>query len=298
MVAARSACPALLSLFIAMTAGCTGSTENVGSSISPDQVGNRYLDDDWAEVLRSYTWNGLVNYQGLAQDRRALDRYCALLSKTGPTATPDQFSTAPLQTAYWINAFNALTVKAVLLKYPMASMYDLGMPQLEHDYAFTVDGRRMTLGQIEQAMLASSRQDPRTLMATCRACLGSPRLLMEPYHAAALERQLRDVSASAMVNPFLLRIDHEDKSILVWQEMIRRKELFLNYWRRVRRSRTTYLFNVLLELSSPGMRRRLQSAVGYQVREIPFDRRLNDTTTLRDSDVGSQGVTRDRPIVP
>jgi hypothetical protein len=177
-------------------------------------------------------------------------------------------------------------------------MYDLGMPRLEYDYEFTVDGRRMTLRAIEAEMLEASQNDPRTLLATSRACVGSPRLAAEPYRAGTLSRQLDEAAARALENPFVVRIDHGDRAILLWQEILRRQALFLDYLRRVRRSPTVFMFNVLLELASPEQRRVLQSAVGYQIREIPFDRRLNDTKLLTE-DSGTAGLPpTERPIVP
>lgn len=281
------------------TNGCGPSGANVTTGIRPEDVGNTYRDSDWATVLRQCAWHGLVDYEQLSRHREPLDRYCTLLSVVGPTKTPDQFPAGADRTAYWINAYNALVLCAVLEQYPVESMYELGMPRLEHDYRFRVDGRQMNLLQVEQEMLEAGRNDARTILATSGACVGSPRLAGEPYRPGALSRQLDEAAARALDNPFVMRIDHGDRAILLWQKIIRRKDLFLEYWRRVRRSSRGYMFNVLVELASPEQRNRLQSAVGYQIREIPFDRRLNDTKLLSGEGRTTVPPPRtDRPIVP
>lgn len=234
-----------------------------------------YTDQDWALVLRDYVHNGLVDYDALSRNRDPLERYYALLGVTGPTRTPDQFPSSNHITAYWIDAYNALVLLAVLQRYPVETMYDLSLPRPETEYAFQVDGRVMNLAAIEEEMLKASGGDARVLLATSRAAMGTPRLPGEPMRSASLERQLSTAAADALGNSRLLRIDHSTRSIFVWQLILTREKDFVDYWRSRRRAQTGYLFNVLLDLASPERRRSLQSAVGYMFRPMPFDRALN-----------------------
>src|SRR4051794_16463378 len=50
-----------------------------------------YSDADWADVLHRYVHDGRVNYADLRENAAPLKRYYALLSRTGPALTPDQF---------------------------------------------------------------------------------------------------------------------------------------------------------------------------------------------------------------
>src|SRR6476660_1619142 len=77
-----------------------------------------YSDADWAEVLQQFSHHGLVDYAGLADHPGVLRRYYALLSKTGPSSTPDQFASRQQTVAYWVNAYNAMVILAVLKNYP------------------------------------------------------------------------------------------------------------------------------------------------------------------------------------
>ncbi len=259
-----------------VAAGCAEPNVRPSMSLLPPTRPLIYADTDWAAVLQNHVREGLVDYSSLLANREPLERYYALIGQTGPTATPDQFSTRAATTAYWINAYNALVLRAVLERYPVSTLYDLAMPRLEFDYTFRVDRRIMNLTEVEHHLLADSAQDARALLATSRAAMGTPRLTSEPFRADTLENQLARAAADALDNPNLLRIDHVSKSILVWQEILDHEQDFVDYWRLRRRVRSAYLYNVILDLSSIHRRRGLQSAVGYQFREIPFERRLND----------------------
>ncbi|HSW46938.1 MAG TPA: DUF547 domain-containing protein [Phycisphaerae bacterium] len=259
-------------------AGCAEPTIRPSLSLLPPGRPQTYTDGDWAEVLVKHVREGLIDYDGLLMNREPLERYYALLSETGPTRTPDQFASRSAVTAYWINAYNALVLRAAMERYPVRTMYDLALPRLEFDYTFRVDGKIHNLAAIEARMLEDSAQDARTLLATSRAAVGTPRLMSEPYRADTLESQLTQAAADALDNPNLLRIDHATKTILVWQIVLNHESDFLAYWRVRRRVSSIYLYNVLLDMASPARRRTLQSAVGYRLREIPFERRINAWT--------------------
>jgi len=251
----------------------------------PREQPYQYSDLDWAQVLRQHVRGGLVDYAALAGNRDPFERYIALLNVTGPTETTQQFATREQRAAYWLNAYNALVVRAVLHWYPVGTMHDMNMPRLESDYQFRIDGRKMSLLAIEEEILKESSNDPRIYLATCRASLGTPGLPAEPFQASNLERQLAAAAAAALDNPNLLQVDHSRRTILLGQIILSRQADFVNFLRARRRGSTMYLYNVLVELASPAQRRVLQGAVGYTLREIPFDRRINDTATTKDMSV-------------
>lgn len=253
-----------------------------------------YSDADWALVTRDYVRDGLVDYAGLAANREPLDRYYALLGVTGPSRTPGQFPTSADATAYWINAYNALTMLFVLRLYPVETIYDAdpSMPKIELA-TFRVDGRTYTLPQIEAKILQASNGDVRALFAISQASLGTPRLSPEPFRPSTLERQLTQAAADALNNPRILRIDYTGRQILVWHLVLTRKKDFLNYWCTRRRTQNANLLSALMDMASVERRRALQGAVGYVFQAVPFDRRLNDWRTGMPS-----GASGERPLVP
>ncbi|MBI4579194.1 MAG: DUF547 domain-containing protein [Planctomycetes bacterium] len=277
-----------MGVVVGVAGGCVENALRPDASLLRELRNQPYSDRDWAIVLRDNVRYGLVDYQTLRANPEPLLRYCALVGLTGPTRTPDQFPGRTHETAYYVNAYNALVLWAVLSRpQDPPTMYDYSMPQLEYDYHFTLDGAMVTLMRIEDKMLKASGGDVRTLLATSRAAMGTPRLAGEPLRPETLDRQLADAAAEALDLPEILRIDHSTRSIQVWQLIMSRQNDFIEWWKDQRRLRTAYLFNVLLELASPQKRRALQSAVGYSFRGIAFDRSLNRWERRAD-----------RPLVP
>ena len=77
----------------------------------------------WTQLISRYVSNGLVDYEGLASERAALDAYLTNLA-----ATPTEIlakATRNEQLAFWINAYNAFTLKVVCDNYPIQSINDL-----------------------------------------------------------------------------------------------------------------------------------------------------------------------------
>jgi hypothetical protein len=274
---------------ILLMAGCAGP-----AMIGPDTrlLGGpgpyAYSDQDWADVLRDYTRDGLVNYAGLAAHREPLERYYALLGVTGPSRTPDQFPSAAHAIAYWINAYNAAVLLFVLQHFPTGTIYDQGLPKIEAA-TFRVDGRPYTLPQMETRILQTTGGDVRTLFATSRGALGTPRLPAEPLRAATLEEQIAKAAADALNNPRILRIDHAGQQILVWQAVLAHRDDFERYYCAHRRVASASLLSVLMDMASSARRRELENAAGYPLRTMPFGWQLNNLAPVMEVGEGAAG---------
>lgn len=268
----------MLILLCAGMAGCPMPTIRPNTALIPRPLPTAFRDDDWATVVRKHVRNGLVDYDGLARDRDPLDRFYALISVMGPTIAPDQFPTPAHKIAYDINAYNAMLMCAVMENPSRETLYDLSMPDPMTGISFQLDGKTLTLRQLEDRLLETSGGDVRVLFSLSRGALGGPPLPFEPIRADTLERQLREQTASSLDSPYLLQIDHAQHAIFVWIEVLSRSDTFLNYWQQQRRARAPSLSSVLIDLASPRRQQALNAAVGYTVRMIPFDRRLNRAT--------------------
>lgn len=263
----------ILSLLIV---GCSQSVLRPEASLVQQVQSEGYSDRDWAITLRDHVRYGLVDYDTLRLTPETLMRYCALISIKGPASTPDQFVGRSQITAYYINAYNALVLRAVLSQpADLPTMYDLSLPRLESEYHFAFDGRIVTLAEIERLMLEVSGGDARTILATSRAAMGTPRLTNEPVRPETLDRQLATAAADALDLPEIMQVDHGTQFVLLWQAILDHEDQFIEYWKNVRRVRTFYLWNALHVMCSPSQQRALQSAVGYRFRPVAFDRSLN-----------------------
>lgn len=175
----------------------------------------RLHDDSSTAVIDHSAWGGFmqtylrepadgINRLAYASvsvaDRRMLGDYIEQLA-TLPIANYNRNE----QLAYWINLYNALTVKVVLEHYPVASIRDIDIsPGLfasgPWDKALvTVDGQAITLNDIEHRILRPLWQDPRIHYAVNCASLGCPNLQLQPFTGANAD-QLLDTAARMYIN--------------------------------------------------------------------------------------------------
>ena len=115
-----------------------------------------------------------------------------------------QYSRAE-QRAYWINLYNAETVKLVLEHYPVESILKINIsPGLFargpwDKPLLKVEGQMLTLNDIEHRILRPIWRDPRTHYAVNCASLGCPNLADRAWSAEAMEPML-DAAARAFIN--------------------------------------------------------------------------------------------------
>ncbi len=259
-----------------LSGGCASGTIAPKAELVPPKPPEVFDDADWAAVLRENVKEGLVDYNHLAAHRQGLDRFVALISVAGPDSTPKLFATRSAKLAYWINAYNALVLCAVLEVYPTPTMYDLGLKRLEHDYRFVVDGRQVRLHDLVQRLRTTSQDDVRMIFALCSAARGSPPLGDQPYRTATLDQQLARAARDAVGNAGLVRVDHEGRRLLLGQDIVSALDRLVSYHERRTGARGAKPINALLSFApSARTRESLNRAVGYAVGAIPFDRRLN-----------------------
>ncbi len=164
-----------------------------GSRAAADEVDNSL----YAQLLNKYAKNGVVNYQGFKNEEEKLDRYLKVLESTNTKGLDrnEQF-------AFYINAYNAWTIKLILSGYPgIKSIKDLGsfFRSPWKKKICRIDGDILTLDYIEHEILRPRFKDPRVHVAINCASKSCPPLRPEPYRGAVLGQQL-DEMATAFIN--------------------------------------------------------------------------------------------------
>jgi hypothetical protein len=101
------------------------------------------------------------------------------------------------QLAFWINLYNAATVRLILDNKGVASITDIKKPWDQN--VVSVGGDQLTLNEIEHGIVRPVFRDARTHYALNCASIGCPNLAREPYRGHDLEAQL-DAAARAYVN--------------------------------------------------------------------------------------------------
>lgn len=172
-----------------------------------DATSARTIDHGrWGEFLASHVIddpNGpnRVAYGAVSEaDRAALDRYLDEMAKTAISGyARDE------QMAYWINLYNALTVRVVLDHPSVDSIRDIDIsPGLFSDGPWDADlieveGETLTLNDIEHRILRPIWRDPRIHYAVNCASIGCPDLQIRPFTGAQIDAQL-EAAARAYVN--------------------------------------------------------------------------------------------------
>ena len=93
---------------------------NVWTISTPETVASNH--DLWDQLLGKHvSTSGQVDYQGFKTDEDKLDQYLEKLAESVPGEDADR----RLQMSYWINAYNAFTIKLILKHYPVASIMDI-----------------------------------------------------------------------------------------------------------------------------------------------------------------------------
>ncbi len=151
----------------------------------------------YATLLKKNVKQGQVDYGGFKTDEAKLDQYLKVLEKIDPDklAPNEQF-------AFYINAYNAWTIKLILSGYPgIKSIKDLGsfFKSPWKKKICRIGGNVITLDDIEHGILRPRFKDPRVHFAINCASASCPPLISEPYRGSTLDRQL-DNSAKNFIN--------------------------------------------------------------------------------------------------
>ena len=107
------------------------------------------------------------------------------------------------QFCVWANLYNALTLQVVLGRFPVRSIRDIKSSPLAmgpwKDKRITVQGKRLSLDDIEHNILRKQWRDPRVHYAVNCASIGCPNLLRRGWRSETLEAELT-AAARAFIN--------------------------------------------------------------------------------------------------
>lgn len=138
----------------------------------------------WDTLLQKHVAsNGTVNYKGFQKDVAVLQSYLDELAKNVPTKS----WTKNAVLAYWINTYNAFTVKLILDNYPVKSIKDINNPWGQE--FFTLGTKKYSLEEIEHKILRKMNE-PRIHFAINCASFSCPNLSNEAYTSAKMNQQL------------------------------------------------------------------------------------------------------------
>ena len=235
-----------------------------GRQVSMQQIDHAAFD----ALLYKYVDNdGYVDYgswKDSSVDRRALQNYLVQLSRGSSRIRASREA----QLAFWINAYNAVTLEGILQEFPTTSIRNhtskLGYNIWKH-LPLLVGGRSYSLETIENKILRPLGE-PQIHFAIVCASVGCPRLRNEAYTTEKLHQQLADNTRDFFSQSQNMQVDAARKtirfsSILKW---------YAGDFGRSQSARLAYLKPYL-----PASAQRLVTG-GVTVRYLKYDWSLND----------------------
>ena len=195
--------------FLFSTAVCNANEPEVIAfwNVSDETSDVQVEHEQWQTVLNVYLTthpSGINRFDYAAlkasdEDMAALNDYLDDLQAMDPR-TLSQAEQMP----YWINFYNALTVKVITDEYPVDSIKEIHESWIPRsgpwgDIHAEVVGQSLTLDNIEHGILRPIWQDPRIHYAVNCASLGCPNLATQAYTSANTEALL-EANAKDYVN--------------------------------------------------------------------------------------------------
>ena len=171
--------------------------------------------------------SGLVNYAALKSNQKLLKSYLKKIEDLSPAKFKEMSENHQL--AYWINAYNAFTLKLIIDNYPIKSSFlksalwpKNSIKQIDGAWDqknFKAMGRTLSLNQVEHEIIRVKYDEPRIHMALVCAAISCPLLRNEAYLGEKLDAQLTDQSTKFVNNPKKFKIGSssvELSSIFKW----------------------------------------------------------------------------------
>lgn len=170
----------------------------------------------WDQLVKKHVKDdGFVDYKGFIRDSVELNRYLDQLSAVHPD---DKSWSRNEQMAYWINAYNAFTIRLIVRNYPVESIKDIkkGIAFVNSvwDIKFIkIQGFTYDLNNIEHNILRPVFKDARVHAAINCASYSCPRLRQEAYTPEKLDSQLEDAMKKFLADPLRNKITAEKAEI-------------------------------------------------------------------------------------
>ena len=186
------------------------------NAVMAGYIGGDAFNLGLAGLLKEYVnQQGLVNYSKMRRYRLQLNEAVEKFANLAPEVyiTWSQ----PEKIAFWINAYNICTLKAItdnypikpsrfmLLFYPANSV--MHIQGLRDKTYFMIMGIQYTLEEIERDILLGRFEEPRAMFAINYGTMGSAAFRTEPYLGKVLEKQFDQQLKNYFARPDAFKID-------------------------------------------------------------------------------------------
>ena len=144
------------------------------------------LHDAYNTLLSKYvSGSGVVDYSGLKKEEKILDQYLKDLSAQVPSVN-DKTAKA---LAFWINAYNAYTLKLILKNWPVKSITDLNNGKPWDVKWIQLGNKSYSLNNIEHDIIRPVFNDPRIHFAVNCAAKSCPTINNKAMKEANVDKE-------------------------------------------------------------------------------------------------------------
>ena len=172
--------------------------------------------NSFTQVLGKYVKNGSVDYKGLKKDQDLLNQYINQLQSVSTEEIKEWNREEKL--AYWINSYNAYTIRIILNHYPIKKSSTLKarfypdnsikqIPGVWDDIKVKAGEKELSLNEIEHGILRKDFNESRIHFAIVCASIGCPELWNQAYEAEHLEKQLEQAATKFVSDRQKIKVD-------------------------------------------------------------------------------------------
>jgi len=172
-------------------------TVNTSTQEAPKKMDAAPGHGDWNALLTAnVSSSGKVNYKGFKAAQGKLNAYLDKLKSNAPVASWSRNE----KMAYWINAYNAFTVKKIVDNYPLGSIQELSGGKVWDDKWINIGDKTYSLNNIENDILRPIYKDARIHFAVNCAAKSCPSLHNRAFTAGNLESKLASLTKKFVNN--------------------------------------------------------------------------------------------------
>lgn len=246
----------------------------------------------FSDQLSKYMSRGLIHYKKLKAHPEGLDQYLATLSNL----TEEEYArfTNDQKKAFWINAYNALTIKNVLAHYPIVGKLTwfpahsirqvVGFWDDDH---FRVLGQDYTLYTIVHGRIRKDFRDPRMHFAIVPASRGALPLRFAAYTGETLDAELNALDQKIVLDKKFVEFDDKKNvvrlsKIFAWFPFDFMAPVGFGKKRQLPPNDNAVVLDYLLKLLD-AQGRPHETKPDIQVLYQPYDWALNDADSKRNN---------------
>lgn len=180
----------MITLLSGLSFGAAHAAEPTSQPSSRPAAQAGFNHADYDALLKTYVNAGSVRYKTWKKNPADLARLDAYITQLGSATLTGASRNERL--AFYINAYNAITLKTVLDAYPVTSIKKISGAWSR--VAWRVAGKQVSLNNIEHDIVRPEFQDARIHFALVCAAKDCPPLQSRAYTAAGIDSELTHVT--------------------------------------------------------------------------------------------------------